>query len=483
MTALRAAYLMTALVLLTVHGVVEVQAKPEPGYGTAHATILHAVDPAGHWMVMCQARTDTNGDGKVSSFLDSHHGVALGDDIEPYLILGPGAGSRIDDYVAHDRSGRWIAVIRAKRLILIDTRSGKEWDLSTSGAVTEDVDPVFGPHAAASFDAAGRQCLYVRKAGTRVVAVVRDLRTHTETVIDPGPGLFYRARLDPNGHWVRVRVVPKDTDGNGTLERPSFSSSLSPRRCRGEVGAYSTFGRSGDADVLRVAPTSGGSAIAVEGLVAPIGKRLLCRRPDGALVMRQAGSPEQPVAPPDAEALLYARAASTGAFVLAYAQKEGGRSLWLHKGAKRVNLPTTRRQKSDEETILYGRWWPHTHVTSQAAIADLERGVLIRTPGRAIRVHGDRVLLRRPSGLVIRDLGTDKEWEIAAELQGSWRLLQSDAALAEEGQMIHLQDPARSGSYEGEALGVASDGRVLTGAAKEHGMVVGPLRWIRPTPR
>lgn len=483
MPTLRSTCALTTVVILGMLGGVDIHAKPDTGYGTAHATLLHAVDPAGQWMVMCQARTDTNGDGKVSSFFDSHHGVALGDDVEPYLILGPGAGARIDDYVAHDRSGRWIVVIRAQRLILIDARAGKEWDLSKSGAVTTDVDPVFGPHAAASFDAAGHRCLYVRKAEARVVVVVRDLRTHEETVVDPGPGLFYRAHLEPSGHWVHVRVVTKDTDGNGALELPSYPSSLSPRRCRGEVGAYSTFGRRGDEDVLRVARSSGGKAAEVKGLVAPIGDGLLRRKADGALVMRPKTGPERQVAPASAAALLYARAASTDAYVLAYAQQKGVRSLWLHKGAQRLELPTTRRVKADERTVLHGRWWQHTHVTAEAAIADLQDGVLTRVPGYAVRVHGDRVLLRRAAGLVVRDLVTGKEQSVPGEMDGSWRLQQTGPALAEAGRMIHLAEPKRSGAYEGDALAVASDGRVLLGSDKKNEMVIGPLRWVSPVVR
>lgn len=471
------------LIAVAVLCVVEVHAKPDPGYGTAHPTMLQVVDPAGQWMVMCQARRDTDGDGKISSSFDDHHGTAMGDDVEPYLMLGPGAGQRIDDYVAHDPSGRWVAVIRAGRLILIDARKRKEWDLSKSGAVTDDVDPVFGPHAAASFDAAGQRCLYVRRTNERTFVVVRNLATNEEAVIDPGPGLFHRARIEPSGHWALIRVVAKDTDGNGKLELPYIHSSLSDRRCRGEVGAYSTFGRSGDDDVLRVARTSGGKAIEVKGLVAPIGEGLLCRRADGALVMRQNDGKQREVAAPGADALLYARAASTDAFVLAYVGKDGGRPLWLHKGSRSVKLPTARRTEVDEDTILHGRWWPHTHVTPEAGIADLERGVLVRTPGRAVRVHGDRMLLRRSSGLVIRDLVTGKEWPVPGAMEGSWRLQQTGAALAEAGRVIHLLDPKRSGTYEGTALAVTGDGRVLRGSAKKHGLVIGPLRWVRPATR
>ena len=418
MSLLRSVSAVTSLVLLVALGNEGAVGEEPSGYGTAHPTILQVVDPAGSWMVMCQARVDTDGDGRVSSSFDDHHGVAFGDDVEPYLVLGPGAGTRIDDYVNHDRSGRWIAVIQAQRLVLIDAREGKRWDLSASGAVTADVDGVFGPHAAASFDAAGRHCQYVRRQGARIVVVVRDLRTHKETVIDPGPGLFHRARIEPSGHWVIVRVVAEDTDGNGRLELPRIASSLTKRRCRGEVGAYSTFGRSGDDDVRRVARVAGGRASAVKGLVAPIGEGLLCRKADGALVMRLADGVARQVAPAAAKALLYARSATTDAFVLAYTRKETGRPLWLHKGSERVRLPTSRLMESDDGSILHGRWWPHTRVTTEAGIADLERGKLIRVPGHVVAAHGDRALLRRATGLVVRDLVTGQEWPVAGEMKG-----------------------------------------------------------------
>ncbi|MDJ0975155.1 MAG: hypothetical protein QNJ98_11890 [Planctomycetota bacterium] len=456
-------------------------AEPDAQFGTAHATIVDFVDPEGRWMVLCQARTDTNGDGKVESFFDRHHGTAMGDEVRPYLVQGGGPGKAIDDYVQHDWFGRWLVVIRDGKLTLIDTRSRKEWDLSKTGARTDDADPVFGPHSAASFDAAGRQLLYTRAKDDGVVVVVRDLATHAESVIEPGPGVFHRAWIDPAGHHVLLQVVAADTSGNGKLERPEVGSSLAERTCRGAFAAYSVFGRTGDVPVLRVAPTSGGKAVDVDGLIAPVGRDLLVRTDDDALHVQTPDGKRRRVAPASARAALYRRAAS-GAFVLVH-RGEGKRGpLWLHHAGKGVKLPSEGVAEHDRNTFLLRRWWALEPETSAHVVADLLKGIFVRVEGRVLHTHGDAVLLERDSGLVVRQMSSGKERAVAGGGGESGRTLRRGPAIAKDGVVVHLEDPSKGGRFEGEPYNLTTDGRVLLAAREGHGMPIGPFRWVRPTP-
>ncbi len=473
---------VAGLVLATGFVPERAHSSPEETYGTAHPTLAHEVDPAGQWMVLCQVRKDTDGDGKVEAFFDRLHGNVLGDDVEPYLVLAPGVGMRIEDFVSSDRSGRWVAIIRGDRLILINTRTKKEWDLSKTGALTDDVDPVFGPHSAASFDAGGKRCLYLRKNKKRVTVVVRDLVTHKDVLIDPGPDLFHRAHIDPSGLWALVFVVDKDTDKNGTLERPTYPSSLVERRCRGSVGAYSTFGQRGDDATLRIAPTTGGTAVSIPGLIAPIHEDLLIRQSSGALALRKRNGDEFPiVAAPDA-AVLYARSATTASFVLAYGTSKEDRPLWLHRGNRRIQLPTKGLiRRDDKRKIIYGQYWPHWSRATTPGVADLVAFRLIPTTRHVGAIHGNRALIRGTSDgdqLHILDLETKETWQLPGTMKCSWRMLQTGPALFETGRMIHLQDPDRSGTYEGDPLAVDSYGRLLIGGEEKHGLVLGPLRWV-----
>ena len=79
---------------VTVGAMSGARAAPEepPAWGTASPTVLEYASPMGDVIVMCQARADTNGDGKIEVTIDSEHGDTYGDDMRPYLCLGPQSG-------------------------------------------------------------------------------------------------------------------------------------------------------------------------------------------------------------------------------------------------------------------------------------------------------------------------------------------------------------------------------------------------------
>ena len=93
-----------------------------PGIGTLGGFALEAVSPDGRWLVLCQAHEDTNGDGEIAVYQDMHHGFFHGDSMNPYLIFGAGAGTRLDTFVAMADDGRFLAVIRDGKLMLVDAR-------------------------------------------------------------------------------------------------------------------------------------------------------------------------------------------------------------------------------------------------------------------------------------------------------------------------------------------------------------------------
>jgi hypothetical protein len=81
--------------------------------GSAHPTLVVTADPDARWVVLCQARKDTNRDGKTEVQV-GYHGDTYGDDLLPYLVLGSGEGTAIDAFVSSDGSGRQIAYVQGK---------------------------------------------------------------------------------------------------------------------------------------------------------------------------------------------------------------------------------------------------------------------------------------------------------------------------------------------------------------------------------
>jgi hypothetical protein len=226
----------------------------------------YAVDAQRRWAAICEARYDDDGNGRLEVMI-LHHGDTGGDQLAPYLVLGNGPGTPIDDFVAADPGGRWIVVTKDMCVHLVDAQSGKAVVLS--GADGRPGDTVGGAHRAAHFSPDGKRLLYIRSNGDRANVVVRDLASGVEHVVDPGPGLLSAAYFDRSGRFVVMDVVVTDTDRDGRLRGPELVSTLSSRRCRGPVASASFFGEFGDRPVQRIAPVSGGK---VEN--APRGRRL-----------------------------------------------------------------------------------------------------------------------------------------------------------------------------------------------------------------
>jgi hypothetical protein len=286
---LRAIILVTSLGLGGCVGAVKAIAPPyELGVvvvpdgvaiGTAHPFKLIDVDPGGRWVALCQAREDTDGDGKIV-VAEGWHGPR-GDVMRPYLALGPGPGLAVDDLIGADRSGEHIVLIRDARLLVHHVSLGRTEVLAARRRdVAEDMDH---EHRAATLDRErGRLAYHVRRRhGTDVI--VRDLSTGGEIVFRV-PGLVYRADFSASGHWILLGVVTTDTNGDG---KPGLSTWTVPRgawTCRGTPEMGQRYAEvSGDDPELYVAPITGGRPRKVEGLIHPIGARLLVRESDGAI--------------------------------------------------------------------------------------------------------------------------------------------------------------------------------------------------------
>jgi hypothetical protein len=483
--------------------------------GTAHSFLLEATDPGGRWVVLCQPREDTDGDGKISARIFTH-GDLHGDRVDPYLVRGAGDGERLDAYVASSASGRYIAVLRRGRLVLIDAEASTELELE--GADIRDDGSPFEAHRAAAFDDVGDAMVYHRLRDGRGIAVVRDLKTGKETEVDPGPGSLWRAEVAPGGGSIAVRIVARDTDGSGELEWPTPDTSLAHRRCRGS-GSYSVMGRKGDLEETRIISLKTGKSTVVPGVESALsdewivreeaagdgGKeaRLLRISPEGILHELASASCEGQVRHVD-----HGRALA----LVACAGREGPRRgsfhpvpLELHGKNKhaplsaQVNNSSMNGVSNGAERFLWiypispppegSKENAQGEVLEPPALVDLDRpGTILRFENRdwVVAVHGSRALLQTSKGLVVRDLviGRDEvigDWERV----GAKRQMKRYVVLSQ--RVIDLEKASVIGRVRGEVFAVSTDGRPLVGPEDQkpferNELSIGPLRWVRPTP-
>jgi hypothetical protein len=125
-------------------------ARAQPLYvGDAGPAAVAAAAADGSWVVLCQARQDTDHDGVVV-VRSGGMGGTYGDQQDTFLVVEAGAGTAIDDVVAVDPSGQRVVIERAHRLVLARPTKPDEVDLTRLGARS----PLF--------DDTGTHLIYIR---------------------------------------------------------------------------------------------------------------------------------------------------------------------------------------------------------------------------------------------------------------------------------------------------------------------------------
>ncbi|RYZ39927.1 MAG: hypothetical protein EOO71_18050 [Myxococcaceae bacterium] len=251
-------------------------------YGTAHPFLLMASAQDGRWLLACQARRDTDGDGQVQ-LSSGNHGELFGDTLRTYLFLEPGAGLPIDALLATDPTGRFLALVRDGTLLLLDLETREEKVLALK-VTTDPSSPE--PPVRASFSRDGRHLLFLRPEKSRSVAVVRDLREGTERVLDAGSGRIEQAVLVPSGHWAMLDMVEdSDPDPPWTQQNPMRANNAA---CRGPALPTSSFSHHGDTPIRRYRRVDGGPFVQGNDVLHPLGEGMLRRAPDSSIVFEDA---------------------------------------------------------------------------------------------------------------------------------------------------------------------------------------------------
>jgi hypothetical protein len=458
--------------------------------GTAHPGLVEASSPDGRWVVICQARRDTDRDGRIETFA-GQHGRPVGDELEAYLVLGHGEGVPITRYLGADDAARWVHAETSEGSTLFDTRDGSRSSLEVPHG--ESLDPAVVEDRV-SFDFAGEHALLARRVGEpapRAAGLfLRDLATGSERAIDPGPGLLVDWALSANGRWVVATVVTRDTTGDGRLDSPHVGTDLYEGGCATPISSYSTWGSTGDAVSTRLLSVEGSFSRDVPGFLGMLGDRWLVRDPDAALVV-ESPSERRVVAAPRQRAYVLARRDEAGeALVAASEGAAAGRVLVVGAREPRpleaqVTPPTEDETRRREGPVTPLGWW-------SANAYDWTKHALVPLRGNVLASWRSRVLFSRWKLAYVLDLRDDGETEVGAQVERPWwddrrqagRFLLLDGTLFD----LHLakavgHDAPFQGDFPTDrpaTLALRDDGRVLRASgpsATSYALPPGPFRW------
>jgi len=242
-------------------------------FGTAAPSLIRRLDDSERWMAVCEARADTDGDGKLAIQI-GRHGDVSGDRMKAFLILGGGAGTPIDAFVDQSVDGRWLAVVRGTNLELVDSETGDVFALRDAD-IASDSRPG-APHRAAAF--VGKRLLYTRHRDAGDALVAHDMADHAEREIAVGARVW---RIDGGGSDRRVRVFTLPTGGAW----PALSTSLAAGECIGSPMSYGTYGQTGPTPTVQWFDVEAGAEVVVQDALEAVGETMLRAPKSGGLYL------------------------------------------------------------------------------------------------------------------------------------------------------------------------------------------------------
>lgn len=484
------------------HRAAPAKAMPEPAaaptggdlIGASGPAIVEAVGANGRWVALCQARDDTDGDGRLAVHYGPR-GELVGDSMRSYFVLGPGPGEAIDALLAYDGSGRHVVLSVKERLVLVDTLTGARTDLTALGADGRSDASAFVQHRALAFDPAGRTLAYFRRDSSapanvrRAVVVVRDLSSGAERVIQAGPGEPWRVRFAPDGRKLVLQVIANDTNGNGRLGWPVPEVKVNRWRCQGPVARFPVWQDRGDRPVTRIASVDGREARYIFGWVSSLGDEELVRDSDGRLLTKRSVLMD----PECGGVVLHSDPLRRVALVACSAEATRA-PVWLVGPGLRHDLgidvqPTSIDFLPERLTRLVP-----LYPGAEVVLVDLERRSLAKlTAGDdVVATSGSIALVRRGSELVAYDADSGREKNLAAPLDAFGSTLLAGSVAFVPPFVVRLPEvqtgktgrggPTVLGSARWAVLGLEQNGYLLvpTKPPSDEAPAEGPLRWMEP---
>lgn len=443
--------------------------------GTAHPIGGYAAAADGRWLILCQARADTDHDGRIDVTYDIH--VTSGDRLLPYLVLGSGAGMQIDYLAARSARGDWLAVVRHGQLELIEAATYHRWVLPGVDLVHDRLWTDQHNVRSVSIAASGTRMTYLRKDGDHDVIVIRDLPSGAERVVSV-TGMLWRATVDPAGRWARVQVMRSDTDGDGKIEWPGGPSPVALGGCGSDI-IHHRDPTDGDRPTVLWLDLASGALVDDPDVVGVVGDDLLRRRRDGSLVLGRDVLPG-PRCPTEITGVI-----ASPPRVIVACRARGGRQSQDSRAPLEILGPGFHKQTHRTE-YLFGE----DHVSRQdrfeliddkvpdrLTFVDLVTGDEITVPTPYVYTHDQFVVMRLPDDWAVFDL--IKRSQTALHARGGFG--NYSGPIVEIGASRYdVRTGKRIGAVTDEIVLVDDHGRVLLGPGVKtpagH-FSPGPLRW------
>ncbi len=248
---------------------------------------LGAAAPARNWLFFCEARQDTDASGRIDVSVGPH-GELTGDELVPFFVRDDGRETQIDQFVGADPTGRHVAYRVGDIIWLEDTLANRRVDLTALGADPEDDAQSYTPHRAVSFGPFGLRLAYLRSGSDGGKVVLRDLRTGAEDAVAVDAEVVARVAFEPDGHFLRLDVVSRDSNGNGRLQWPFPRAENKRGPCEGPIPRFNVWQWPGDDSEVRLVDIATGKILSPRGFVATLGSAVITRNEEAELWLEQA---------------------------------------------------------------------------------------------------------------------------------------------------------------------------------------------------
>lgn len=454
-------------------------AVPNGAVGTPGPVWTLATSPGGQWVVACQARTDTNRDG-VLEITQSPEGRLSGDDAVLYWIQGAGPGEPIDAWLGQSPNGRFVAFERGGRVEILDTSTGRSFDMTS-----RDIDGAAdrssrAEHRAISFSPDDRRVVFIRRQKGRDSLAIMDLESGDERHVEVGDGRIWRVSFAADPDSVGVWLVREDKNGNGRLDWPV--PTLPPgSACRSGVQRYSAWLDYGDPATLELVRLNEAQAPRLRQGIATLGTGIVERTGDGVLRWTRPGQVVQLSDAKCGGTLLHVDPVRSLALVACSAA--GVRAPVLLVGpdtiqALPIDVPASRVDYLQSDAPRLVPLYPG----AGTVVVDLDRRRMIELEAGdgVLAVLGARALVRSASTLAVIDTTSRKRREVATDLPDFGQLLVREPLAYAEPYFVDLGRGKVVGHAWGPIGALANSGAYLVAdtPASPATVAQGPLYWV-----
>jgi hypothetical protein len=453
---------------------------PPAGAPLAGPLVFEAAAPDARWVSVCQARSDTNGDGRISVAV-SERGEWTGDRMQRYLEFASGEEQSIDDLLLSSPDGRWLVLRLAEHVELYDTLTGARHDLSALGADSRPEPNDVSAHRALAFSA--DSLFYLRNADGGSELVRRSLLDAGERVLLKSSDPIARLQLDPAGKLITLSIARSENARNGRFVWP-YRLDDSARPCRGTLTRYQGHNPNADPFTSAVVDVDGAHAEFVDNLAAVFGSAIVQRDADGALWLTH-GKERRAIADKAcAGRVLLADATTDTLLVGCVIEKRPGRLNVVAVSGKQHTSLDIEVALLGDEPVRASRRLVALYPGADCVLYDTQKQALhrLRAGDAVLSTVGARALVRRGKSLLFFDAESESETALAADLDPFGSLLTTAGHVFASPWLVDVEGGRRRGRVSGKALALSTSGAVLVPAvpAAEQSLDEGPLTWRAP---